>query len=341
MKTSKNKRPVIVGIFILLGLAILVVAIFTLGDQKKTFVKSFTISAVFNDVGGLLKGANVWFSGVKVGTVKSISFSGNSQVEVTMSIEKAVQSHIRKDAMAKIGSDGLIGNKIVIIYGGDPATAQVEKNDVLAVGHPLSTDDMLTTLQANNKNLLQITNDFKSISKKIDSGSGPLATLVNDRALADQLKRTIDNLQATVSNFKTVSLTGKDVLNNLQDFSGKLNKPGNSINDLATDTVMYTNIRGTLAQLEKAVASVSAFTANLTKTSERLNQKDNAVGVLLNDPAAGNSIKATLQNLQTSSKKLDEDLEAIQHNFLLRGFFKKRDKAKSKITILPDTAIKR
>jgi phospholipid/cholesterol/gamma-HCH transport system substrate-binding protein len=330
MKTSKNKRPVIVGIFILLGLAILVVTIFTLGDQKKTFVKSFTISAVFNDVGGLVKGANVWFSGVKVGTVKNISFYGNSQVQVTMSIQKDLQSHIRKDAMAKIGSDGLIGNKIVIIYGGDPSTPQVEKNDVLAVGHPLSTDDMLTTLQANNKNILQITTDFKSISKKIDSGSGPLATLLNDHALADQLKNTINNLQATVSNFKTVSLTGKEVLNNLQDFSGKLNKPGNSINDLARDTVMYTNIRNTLAQLENSAATVSAFTANLKTASERLNQKNNAVGVLLNDSAAANAIKGTLQNLQTSSKKLDEDLEAIQHNFLLRGFFRKREKAKNK-----------
>jgi phospholipid/cholesterol/gamma-HCH transport system substrate-binding protein len=243
-----------------------------------------------------------------------------------MSIEKGVQSHIRKDAMAKIGSDGLIGNKIVIIYGGDPATPQVEKNDVLAVGHPLSTDDMLTTLQANNKNLLQITNDFKNVSKKIDSGNGTLATLLNDRAMADELKSTIDNLQATVSNFKTVSLSSKDVLNNLQDFSGKLNKPGNSINDLTTDTVMYTNIKNTLTQLENAANSVTAFTANLKTASERLNQKTNAVGVLLNDSTAANSIKATLQNLQTSSQKQDEDLEALQHNFLLRGFFRKRER---------------
>ena len=125
----KHYRPVIVGIFILLGLAILIITIFTLGGQKKTFVKSFTINAVFNDVGGLMKGGNIWFSGVKVGTVKKISFTGNSQVLVSMSIENAVQSHIHKDAKAKLGSDGLIGNKIVIIYGGEASTHQVEKND--------------------------------------------------------------------------------------------------------------------------------------------------------------------------------------------------------------------
>ena len=327
MSTLKNNRPVIVGIFILLGLAILVVTIFTLGGQKKTFVKSYTIHAVFNDVGGLIKGGNVWFSGVKVGTVKRISFYGNSQVQVTMSIEKEAQSHIRKNAMAKIGSDGLIGNKIVIIYGGDAVKPQAEANDFLLVENVTGTDDMLATLQANNKNLLEITKDFKSISKKIDSGKGTLATLLNDPAMANKLSSAVDNLQATVSNFKTVSVNSKDVLLNLKNFSGKINKPGNSINDVVTDTVMYGNIKTTLSQLEKAADAVALFTGNLKKASERLNQKDNVAGVLLNDSVTANSIKITLKNLETSSQKLDADLEALQHNFLLRGFFRKKEKA--------------
>ena len=326
----KNKRPVIVGIFVLLGIAILVVTIFTLGGQKKTFVKTFTIHAIFNDVNGLIKGSNVWFSGVKVGTVKSISFSGTTQVEVAMNIEKDIESHIRKNAMAKIGSDGLIGNKIVIIYGGDATMPQVEKDDFLTVERAGSTDDMMATLQANNKNLLAITSDFKSISKKIDSGSGMLATLVNDPAMAARLSSAIENLQATVANFKTVSESSKNVLGNLQGFSGKLNTPGNSVNDLVADTVLYKNIRTTLLQLQNAAATVSQFTTNLKSTSEKLNQKDNAVGMLLNDPAAGNSVKTTLENMAAASKKLDEDLEALQHNFLLRGFFKKKAKAEAK-----------
>ena len=221
MSPLKNNRPVIVGIFILLGIAILVVTIFTLGGQKKTFVKSFTVLAVFDDVGGLIKGGNVWFSGVRVGTVKKISFHGSSQVEVTMSIENEAQSHIHKNAIAKIGSDGLIGNKIIVIYGGDSTLPQVEPNDFLNVATASGTDNMLATLQANNNNLLEITKDFKSISKKIDSGKGTLATLINDPAMAGKLNSIIDKLEATVSNFKTVSLTSKTVLSNLQNFQEK------------------------------------------------------------------------------------------------------------------------
>ncbi len=330
MKTFKNNRPVIVGIFILLGIVILVVTIFTLGGQKKTFVRTFTINAIFNDIGGLQTGANIWFSGVKVGTVKKISFYGDSQVQVTMIIEQIAESHIHKDAKAKIGSDGLIGNKIVIIYGGSPSKPQVEKNDFLTVEKSLSTDDMLATLQENNKNLLEITKDFKSISKKIDSGEGTLATLLNDQTIARKLSASADNLQETLANLKTVSVGSKNVLANLQDFSGKLNKKGNSINDLASDTVVYKSVKATLAQLNEASNSVTRFTANLKTVSDKLNQKDNAVGVLLNDSETAASMKITLKNLESGSKKLDEDLEALQHNFLLRRFFKKKEKLEKK-----------
>lgn len=327
MKSLKNNRPVTVGIFVFLGLAILVIAVFTLGGQKKTFVKTVTINAVFNDVGGLLKGGNIWFSGVKVGTVKKINFYGNSQVEVAMSIEQEAQSHIHKDAKAKIGSDGLIGNKIVIIYGGTAAAPVVEKNGFLTVEKALSTEDMLATLQANNLNLLSITNHFKSISKSIDSGKGTLGTLLNDPAIANKLSVTVNDLQTTMANFKAASVNSKTVLSNLQNFSGKLNEPGNSMHDLVTDTAIYTNIKGTMLQLQNAANSVSQFTANLKTVSDRLNEKDNTVGVLLNDPAAATSLKNTLKNLETSSQKLDEDLKALQHNFLLKGYFRKKEKA--------------
>ena len=328
MKALKNNRPVIVGMFILLGLVILVVTIFTLGNQKKTFVRTFTLYAVFDNVGGLLKGGNVWLSGVKIGTIKKISFYGDSKVIVTMNIEQDAESYIHKNAKAKIGSDGLIGNKIVIIYGGDKSVPQVVKGDVLQVENGLSTDDMLATLQENNKNILQITQDFKSISKKIDNGEGALATLLNDPAIANQLRASTSSLQATLTNLKTVSEGSKVVLANLEGFSKKLVLPGNSVNDIASDTIIYKSLKATLAELNDASKSVTKFTENLKNASEKFGQKDNTVGVLLNDPETATSMKTTMKNLESGSKKLDEDLEALQHNFLLRRFFKKKDKNK-------------
>ncbi len=328
MKTIKNNRPVTVGIFVFLGLAILIIAVFTLGSQKKTFVKAFAVNAVFNDVGGLQEGNNVWFSGVKVGVVKKVSFYGNFQVLVTMNLEKTAASHVHKDAKAKIGSDGLIGNKIVIIYGGGVATAPVTKGDFLKVEKALSTEDMLVTLQANNKNLLVITNSFKSIANKIDSGGGTIGTLLNDASLSNKLKVTVNNLQATTANFEAASLNSKKVVSDIQAFTSKLNTPGSLTNEVVTDTTVFNNLKTTVIKLRESANTASQFLDNLKTTGESLNRKDNAAGVILNDADVAASLKNTIKNLEASSEKLNEDLEALQHNFLLKGYFKKQAKNK-------------
>jgi phospholipid/cholesterol/gamma-HCH transport system substrate-binding protein len=267
---------------------------------------------------------------VKIGTVKKITIYGDSKVLVTMSIENDLQAHIHTDSKARIGSDGLIGNKIIIIYGGNPAKPIIQKDGFLAVESALSTDDMMATLQNNNKNLLEITTDFKSISKKIDSGKGSIGALINDPAMANNLKKTVNSLQETASNFQTVSVNSKAVMSNLENFSHKINKPGNSIHDLASDTVMYHSVKTSLKSLQNSTYSVSQFSNNLEKVGQSLNQKDNAFGVFLNDAEVGNSMKKTMINLESSSKKLDVDLEAIQHNFLLRRFFRLKAKEEAK-----------
>src|ERR1700750_1567954 len=103
-------KRVAVGIFISLGIAILIVAIFTIGGQHKAFVKSFRVHILFDDVQGLQPGNNVWLAGMKVATVKTIEFYHNSQVAVTLNIEKKAQPHIAGDSKARISTDGLVGN---------------------------------------------------------------------------------------------------------------------------------------------------------------------------------------------------------------------------------------
>ena len=107
MDAAEKRRSIIVGIFILLGVTVFVIGILTLGGQQKTFVKSIQISSIFSDVAGLKKGNNVWFSGVKVGTIKNIHFIGTSQVDVVMSVDAATQQYIHKNSAVRISSDGL------------------------------------------------------------------------------------------------------------------------------------------------------------------------------------------------------------------------------------------
>ena len=183
MRSTKNTRAIIIGIFVLIAVAIFVVVVLTLGGQKKTFVKSITLKAAFTDVNGLQKGNNVWFSGVKVGTVKTIDFTPNATVEVVMNVEQQVTKFIRKDAMAKVSTDGLIGNKIIVIYGGTAQQSSVASGDILTVEKALSTDEMINTFQSNNKNLLAITGDMKTITGNLANGQGTLGRLLTDQTL--------------------------------------------------------------------------------------------------------------------------------------------------------------
>ncbi len=325
MKSEKSNRSVIVGIFIILGLAILVAGVFSLGKQKKSFVKGFTVNTIFNDVSGLQEGNNVWLSGVKIGTVKRINFMPDTRVQVSMVLQKSLEPMIHKDAQTKISSDGLIGNKIVVIVGGTQALPQVANGDFLTAQKAISTEDMLATLQANNKNLLAITGSFKSITNKIDSGTGMLGSLLNNKDLSNKINVSVNELQSTMSNFEAASAKSKSVLANINDFTKKLNEPGNFANDLITDTSMYKDLKNSVAQLHAVTLNASSITDNLKTLSDSLHSRNSAVGVLLNDAETAASIKQTIKNLESSSQKLDEDLEAAQHNFLLRHYFKKKN----------------
>jgi len=322
MDATENRKAIIVGIFLALGLIIFIVGVLTLGSAQKTFNKSIHVSAIFDDVAGLKKGNNVWFSGVKVGTISDVHFTGPSQVDVKMSIDEASQPYIHHDAGVKIGSDGLIGNKIIVIEGGSPHAPVVQDGDVLQAEKVASTDDMLKTLQQNNENLLSITKDFKELSHKILQGKGTVGALLADSTMGNQLKNTMRNLEATSQSAARMAVQ-------LDNFGKKINTKGGLADKFLTDTVTFNKIQGAVAQLQKTVANANELTQNLNTASKKLTTTDNALGVLLNDPKGAEQVRTSLNNLQQSSIKLNDDLEAAQHNFLLKGFFKKKAKAQA------------
>lgn len=330
MKANSNTRAIVVGIFIFIGLAIFVITVLTLGSQKKTFEKSITIKAIFDDVNGLQKGNNIWFSGVKIGTIKRIVLLGNAKVEADMNIEEHSHQFIRKDAKARISSDGFIGNKIIVIYGGSQQAPPVEPGDVLGIDKLLSTDEIMNTLAKNNNNLLDITNGFKVITKRIQDGNGSLGKLLTDETLINDLGATTLTLKKAVGNLERLSTT-------VAAYASRLNNKGTLANDLVSDTVIFSRLRSVVQQLEQVAGSSRGVVDNLNTTTASLNSSLNntraPLGMLLHDEQTAASLKITLQNLQSGSKKLDEDLEALQHNFLLRGFFKRKARNERKDTL--------
>lgn len=324
METNTRKRSIVVGLFVVLGLVILLVGILTIGSMKKVFSSNITVKTIFEDVNGLKAGNNIWYSGVKIGTVKSLRFLPNSQVEVMMNIEEKSQQFVRKDALAKVGTDGLIGNKIIVIYGGTQKVPSIEDGDQLAVAKVESTDEMLSVLSENNKNLLSITDAFKKISKNILEGRGTVGMLLNDEKL-------YRDVEITLTGLNKASVNAQNLTASLSAYTAKLNQKGGLANDLATDTTIMHSVRGTMARLDQTVSSANQMVNNLKTASADINSNSKSpIGVLLHDEVTASNLKSTILNLETSTSKLDENMIALRSNFLFRRYFKKQDKNKAK-----------
>lgn len=316
MEKNQNRRAVIVGMFVLVGLLFLVAGILTIGNLRNTFSRKLHVSATFDDVGGLQKGNNIWFSGVKIGTIKTIRFMGNSSVKVVLNIDQNAREYIRKDARVKVSTDGLIGNKILVITGGTDRADPVEEGDTLAVEKTLSSEEMMETLQENNKNLVGITRDVRKMSKRISSGEGNIGKIIHEEEL-------YNNLSAAALNLKSASVRANQVMQSLSELSGNLNKKGSLIDQLASDTTIYPALRNSVVRLGTMTDSASAMVNELKAAAG--NTKTPA-GVLLHDEEAGAKLKETLSNLSSGSKKLDEDLEALQHSWPFKKYFRKKNK---------------
>jgi phospholipid/cholesterol/gamma-HCH transport system substrate-binding protein len=314
MQESVNKRAIIVGLFIIIGIMFLVGGVLTIGNLHSTFMKKMTISTVFGDVNGLHSGNNIWFSGVKIGTIKKTEFYENSQVKVIMNINTDSKQYIRKDAKVKISTDGLIGNKILIIYGGTSSAPEIEEGDTLSNETILSIDDIMNTFQQNNLNILSITN-------KMADGEGTIGKLLNN----DSIYSAIFDISKSL---KTAADDAKILLASLADFSSKINKKGSLANDLVTDTLVFPSIKTSIFKIQDIADTASVFIKNLKQAGS--NPKS-SIGILLYDEESGARLKETIKNLESSSKKLDQDLEAVQHSFLLRKFFRKELKRTEKV----------
>jgi phospholipid/cholesterol/gamma-HCH transport system substrate-binding protein len=317
---QENKRSVLVGLFVLIGIVILVLGIMTLGGQQKKFVKAIHVKAVFDDVGGLQPGNNIWFSGVKIGTVRKINFFGDSQVEVEMNVEEKVVEFIRKNSKATISSDGLIGNKIIVIYGGTTDYPPVEEGDRLEAIMPLDTDQMMETLQVNNQNLVDITNDLKVLTSKIAAGEGIVGAVLTDSVLAV-------NFRTILSNLERASVNSNKMIADLNTFTGKLNKKGTLMNDLVTDTSIVPDLKATMESLKVTSANTQALTKEFAGITDKLNSKDNSLGMLLNDPEFAKSLKSTLENADSASYNLNKGMEALEYTWPFNKGFKRKAKA--------------
>lgn len=200
--STETSQHIKLGLFVTIGLLIFAAGIYFIGDAKQLFSRTFSMSAMFNNVNGLQVGNNVRFAGINVGTVENIQIISDTTVQVDMVVDITTQQFIKKDAKAIIGSDGLMGNKILNISAGTVGKPLVENGDMIGTTLPVSFDDMLANLKITTDNASSITNDLADIIANIHSGKGTIGKLFMDTVFAENLDKTIVNVKQGTKGFK-------------------------------------------------------------------------------------------------------------------------------------------
>jgi phospholipid/cholesterol/gamma-HCH transport system substrate-binding protein len=196
MDTHTQQFKVRLGLFITGGLALFVLAVFIIGRQKNLFNPVFKLSSTFYNVSGLQVGNNVRFSGINVGTVDNISIINDSTVRVGMLIKVEVKPFIKSDCQVAIGSEGLIGDRLLLITQGSAAALVVKDGQKLESKEPVETDAIMASLKVTAGNAEVITEQLAEIMVNINHGKGTLGRLIQDKTIAENLNQTIVNLKA-------------------------------------------------------------------------------------------------------------------------------------------------
>ena len=245
------------GMFVIIGLVLFVGTIYFVGKQKNLFGSTFHLKVQFKTVSGLKEGNNVRFSGINIGTVDGIELMTDTSVMVNLVIKKDVQQFIKTDAVAGIGSDGLMGDKVLTITPGTVSKSPVKNNDIISSKSAVEMADIMGSLKTSVDNAGIITAQLAELTYKVNNGNGALSRLISDEGFSNSLKSTLTNLQTSSNEF-------------------------------------------------------AQFTTNL------------------NDGKLAVKLDSTMSNLQAGTKGLSDNMDAVKHSFLLRGYFKKQKKADAK-----------
>ena len=311
------------GIFVILGGLILIFGLYTIGKNKNLFGETFTLYAYFYDVNGLTAGSNVRYSGIDVGTVKKLVFENDSTIKIVMQLENDVRKFIRKNSIAAVGTDGLMGNKLVNISPGTANAPVITDEDVIPSLRTVNTDAMLRTLDQTNSNIASISRNLKVLTDNFEKSRGTLYRVLMDTALAI-------NLESTLQNFNLISRNLIEASYQISEVTGSLNDTSGVLGLLTNDTSVTHDLKFALKEIRRGSEKFTEATMAISELMQDANAGKGILPSLLKDSTIKEDFVTTLENLQSASIKLNEDLEGLKHSFLLRGYFRRLEKQKKK-----------
>ncbi len=321
---NTNSQKLRLGLFVIIGTILFIAGVYLIGQRQDMFKKTFTISAYFQNVNGLQKGNNVRYSGINIGTVKDISMINDSTIKVAMNIEEKIISYIKKNGIATIGSDGLVGNMIVNIVPGKGVSAVIENDDIIESYSKIGTDDILNTLNTSTENAAILTADLLKITNTITKGKGTIGVLLNDTIMAKDLKQSVSNLKIASRGASNTIMEFNAIISSLKTDEDTV------LGMLLNDTISGNKLKHIVSNLEASSIEIESVLKNINSVVDDFNSGEGAYNYVVKDTMLVNSIESTLKNINEGTDKFNQNMEALKHNILTRGYFRKLERLEKK-----------
>lgn len=314
------------GIFILAGLLLLILALYMLGRNSNLFGRNYELKARFDNVQGLTAGNNVRYSGIQVGTVKKVKILNDTLIEITMLIEEKMKAFIHKNDIVSIGTDGLVGNKLINITPAKDNSPLSGEGDILVTKRGAGTDEMLETLDKTNKNLVIISEDIKQTVQRINN-SRAIWKILDEPTLPE-------NLKTSMANIKNASGKADELITGLYSIITDIKNGKGSLGAILTDTAIAHNLSEAIAKIQVVGDNANQLANELSILTQNVKQDINSgkgiVNALLKDSTLTDKVNRSLFNIEQGTASFNQNMEALKHNFLLRGYFRRQEKQKKK-----------
>lgn len=319
---SKLSQNIRLGIFVLAGTILLIVSLYFIGSRQNLFGRTFTLKAKFENVNGLMSGNNVRFSGIDVGTVQSVEIINDSTVEVTMIIDEKVQGFIKKNSLASVGTDGLMGNRLVNIINVKGNFNPVDDGDYLESVPPLDLADAMTNLNATNKNLVAITDNLVQFTSQLDEGN-TFWKLLSDSTVANDIKSAVKNL-------KNTSEQSLNIARDLKKISYEIKNGKGMAGTLINDTSFAGDLENTIRKLESFGDSLNEVSGEINSIISDLKSGKGTAGRLLTDTTLIMQLNRSLKELEKGAAGFEQNMEALKTSWPFKKYFRKKAKAGKK-----------
>lgn len=316
--SNARSRNIRLGLFVITGTFLLIAALYFIGSRQNLFGSTFRLNAKFHDVSGLMEGNNVRFSGIDVGTVESVVIINDTSVLVTMIIEEDVKPYIKKNAVASVGTDGLMGNKLVNINSVSEKAESVEEGDELRSQPPIDLTEAMLTLSNTNKNLESITKNLVGFTEGINADNS-LWKILSDSSVAGDIK-------SAVTNFRNTSEKSNSIAGDLKKISLEIRNGNGTAATLLNDTMLAFRLNNSIVKLENFGDSAMIISADVATMISDLKKGKGTAGQLLNDTLLIYNLNNSLNEIKNGAKSFDENMEALKNTWPLKKYYRKKNK---------------